>query len=50
MIRFAWSTYFFRVIIVPPVGSKPLTYKVSTKHAFRRLLGAMQVGDMKKII
>ena len=48
MIWFDRSTYIFRVIVVNPVGSQPLTYKVATKHASKRLLRALQVGDMQK--
>jgi hypothetical protein len=34
MIWFDRSTYVFRVIVVVPVGSHPLTYKVATKAHF----------------
>ena len=48
MIWLDRSTYFFKVIVVPPIGSKLLTYKVSTEPASRRLLRTLQVGDMQK--
>jgi len=48
MIWLDRSTYFFKVIVVPPIGSKLLTDKVSTEPASRRLLRTLQVGDMQK--
>ena len=50
MIWFNRSTYIFRVIVLNLVGYQPLTYIVATKHATERLLRALQVGGMKKII
>ena len=48
MISFDRAAYVFRVIVVSPVGSHPLTYIVATKHASGRLPRALQVGDMQK--
>jgi len=48
MIWFDRSTYLFRVIVVTPVRSHPLTYIVATKHTSDRLPRALQVGDMQK--
>ena len=48
MIWFDRAAYVFRVIVVGPVRSHPLTYIVVTKHASSRLLRALQVGDMQK--
>jgi len=48
MIWFDRATYVFRVIVISPVGSHPLTYIVATKHASGRLHRAPQVGDMHK--
>ena len=48
MIWFNGVAYIFRVIVISPVGSHPLTYIVATKHASGRLPGALQVGDMPK--
>ena len=50
MIWFDRSTYVFRVIVVNLVGSQLLTDIVATKHASERLLQALQVSDMRKII
>jgi hypothetical protein len=50
MIWFDRVAYVFRVIVVSPAGSHPLTYIVATKHASGRLSQALQVGDMEKII
>jgi hypothetical protein len=50
MIWFNRSTYVFGVVVVMPIGSQPLTYKVATKHISRRLPHALQVGDMQKTI
>ena len=48
MIWFDRSTYLFRVIVVTPVRSHPLTYIVATKHASNRLPRGLQVSDMQK--
>lgn len=43
-------TYIFWAIVVALIDSKPLTYIVPTKHASRRLLHALQVDDLQKMI
>jgi hypothetical protein len=48
MIWFDRATYVFRVIVVSPVGSHPLTYIIATKHTSGRLPRALQVNDMQK--
>jgi hypothetical protein len=50
MIWFDRAAYVFRVIVVSPIGSHPLTYIVATKHAFGKQPRALQVGDMQKKI
>ena len=48
MIWFDRAAYVFRVILISPVGSHPLTYIVATKHPSGRLPRALQVDDMQK--